>query len=362
MNELLNLAEFEQAALGRLPGGVRDYYRGGAEDELCLAANRAAWARWQIHYRVLRDVAERDLSTTVLGRRLQWPVLIAPTACQRMAHDEGELATARAASALGTAMVLSTLASQPMEQVARATRSGLWFQLYVYRDRGITAELIARAEAAGCEALVVTVDAPVGGRRERDIRNAFAYPPGMVMSNLLPDGGQRAAPDLAQMGFIEYVSRMFDAALEWRDVEWIAARTKLPLLLKGIVRADDAGRAAEHGARGVVVSNHGGRQLDAAPATADVLESIAEEARIRRGIEVFVDGGVRRGSDVVKALALGANAVLVGRPILWGLAVGGEAGVRRVLDLLRQEFSVALALSGARSVQEVDRSLVVRAP
>ncbi len=356
MDELLNLADFEAAALARLPAGIRDYYRGGANDEVALRENRAAWERWQLHFRVLRDVAERDLSTTVLGHRIDWPVMVAPTAYHRMAHPEGELATARAAAAAGTAMVLSTLSNTAMEEVARESSRGLWFQLYVYKDRGITAELITRAEAAGCGAIVVTVDAPVGGQRERDVRNAFAYPAELPMSNLLPRGPRYATPELGDGGFMGYVNRMFDASLGLRDLEWIVGRTRLPVLVKGVARPDDALAAIAHGASGIIVSNHGGRQLDAAPATVDVLGPVAEAVGDRA--PVLVDGGIRRGADVLRALALGARAVLVGRPVLWGLAVGGEAGVRRVLALLRHEFDVALALCGCRTIAEVDRSLV----
>ena len=358
MDELINLEDFETAALGRLPAGPRDYYRGGANDETCLRESRSAWDRWQVHYRVLRDVSVRDASVEVLGAPLDWPVMIAPTAYHRMAHPDGELATARAAAAAGTAMVLSTLSNTAMEEVAREARRGLWFQLYVYKDRGITRELIARAAAAGCGAIAVTVDAPVGGQRERDVRNEFAYPADLPMSNLLPQGPRFATPDLADGGFMGYVNRMFDPSLSFRDLEWIAAQTRLPVLVKGVVRPDDAVAALDHGARGVIVSNHGGRQLDAAPATADVLGPVVEAVAGRA--PVLVDGGIRRGIDVLRALALGARAVLVGRPVLWGLTVGGEAGVRRVLSLLRHEFDVAMALAGARRVTEIDRSLVAR--
>ncbi len=358
MDELLTLADFETAALARLPAGIRDYYRGGANDEVALRENRAAWERWQLHFRVLRDVAERDLSTTVLGQRIDWPVMLAPTAYHRMAHPDGELATARAAAASGTAMVLSTLSNTAMEDVARESSRGLWFQLYVYKDRGITADLIARAEAAGCGAIAVTVDAPVGGQRERDVRNGFAYPSDLPMSNLLPRGPRYATPELGDGGFMGYVNRMFDPSLGLRDLEWIVGRTRLPVLVKGVARPDDALAAIAHGARGIIVSNHGGRQLDAAPATVDVLGPVAEAVGERA--PVLVDGGIRRGADVLRALALGARAVLLGRPVLWGLTVGGEAGVRRVLALLRHEFDVALALCGCRTVAEVDRSLVAR--
>jgi 4-hydroxymandelate oxidase len=356
MQELVNLFDFEREALARLPAGARDYYAGGAADEITLRENRAAWDRLALHYRVLRDVAQRKLSTQVLGLELDWPVMIAPTAYHQMAHVEGELATARAAASCGTAMVLSTLSNYSMEQVAREAKRGWWFQLYVYRDRGITRDLIDRAVAAGCGAIAVTVDAPVGARRERDVRNAFFYPPELPASNLLPAGDKYGRPEAAQGGFIGYVNAMFEPALDFRALEWLCATSNVPVLVKGVVRADDAARAVECGARGVIVSNHGGRQLDTAPATASVLPRIA--TAVGDKAVVLVDGGVRRGTDVVKALAMGASAALIGRPVLWGLAVGGEAGVRRVLDLLRAEFDIALALSGCQSVQDIPRDLV----
>jgi 4-hydroxymandelate oxidase len=358
MDDLINLFDFERAAIERLPAGARDYYRGGAHDELTLRDNRAAFERWQIHYRVLRDVERRDLSTTLFGHRVEFPVLVAPTACHQLAHPEGELATARAASAAGTTIVLSTLSNYAMEEVAREAGHGLWFQLYVYRDRGVTRDLVARAAACGCRAIALTVDAPVGGVRERDLRNAFAFPSDMPMRNVLPGGPEPPPPDVPPVSFQQYVNSMFDPSLRWSDLEWLCARTELPVLVKGVVRPDDAVRAAEHGAQGVIVSNHGGRQLDTAPAAIDVLEPIVQAVGDR--LTVLADGGVRRGTDVLKALALGARAVLVGRPVLWGLAVGGEAGARRVLELLRKEFDVAMALAGCRTVGEIDRDLVQR--
>jgi 4-hydroxymandelate oxidase len=358
LNELINLDDVERVAVARLPAGPRDYYVGGAGDEETLRRNRTAWNDVPIHYRVLRDVSSRDTATRVLDLHLEWPVMIAPTAYHQMAHADGEVATARAAAAAGTAMVLSTLSNCPMEQVAGVARRGWWFQLYVYRDRSITGDLIERAVAAGCGAIAVTVDAPVGARRERDIRNAFSYPANLPMSNLLPAGERYSKPDLAHGGFIGYVNAMFDPSLSWRDLEWLCATAKVPVFVKGIVRPDDAVMALQHGARGVIVSNHGGRQLDTAPATATVLPRIADAVG-DRGV-VLVDGGVRRGIDVLKALALGAHAVLIGRPVVWGLAVGGEAGVRHVLELLRAEFDNAMALAGCRSIAEITPDLVAR--
>jgi 4-hydroxymandelate oxidase len=354
--QLVNVFDFEAAALARLPGPTRDYYFGGANDEITLKRNRTAYDAVALHYRVLRDVGERDLSTSVLGIPVGVPILVAPTACHQLAHPDGELATARAVTAAGTLMILSTLSNCAMEDVGREMRGPLWFQLYVYRDRGVTRELIQRAEAVGCRAIVLTVDAPLGGQRERDARNSFRLPEGIVMRNLLPAGRTFAGLDVGPGGVAAYINAMFDPKLSWRDLDWLAAQTKLPVIVKGIVRADDAVLAREHGAQAVVVSNHGGRQLDTSPATIEVLESIA--AALDGRIEVLIDGGIRRGTDVLKALALGARAVLIGRPILWGLAVAGEQGVRQVLEILRRELDVAMALAGCRSVDEVDIELI----
>ena len=356
----LNLIEYEEVARARLSKMAYAYYAGGADDEVTLAANRAAWARWALHYRVLVDVSRRDLRTTVLGQPLAMPVLVAPTAFHRLAHPEGEAAAARAAAAAGIVFVLSTLATCAVEEVAGAAPERTWFQLYVYKDRGVTRALVERAVAAGAAALVLTVDAPFIGRRERDVRTGFHLPPGLAVENLLP-AGMRAVPGVpADSGLAAYVSSLLDPALTWRDVDWLAGLTRLPLLVKGIVRPDDALRALEHGARAVVVSNHGGRQLDGAPATADVLPQIAEAVDGR--LELLVDGGVRRGTDVLKALALGARAVLVGRPVLWGLAAGGAEGVAHVLELLRAEIDLAMALCGCADVAAIGRDLVARAP
>jgi 4-hydroxymandelate oxidase len=355
-NTPVNLYDFEAAALARLPRPTRDYFCGGANDEITLERNRAAYEAIPLHYRVLRDVSQRDLGTTLLGIPLSMPIVVAPMACHQLAHPDGELATARAAGSAGTLMIISTLANCALEDICGAATGPLWFQLYVYRDRGVTGELVRRAEAAGCRAIVLTVDAPVGGQRERDVRNAFCLPEGIVMRNLLPAGRSYAGLEDGKGSAASYINSMFDPSISWRDLDWLAAQTQLPVLVKGMVRADDAVRAREHGAQGVIVSNHGGRQLDTSPATIDVLESIT--TAIDGRIEVLIDGGIRRGTDVLKALALGARAVLVGRPILWGLAVDGERGVRRVLDILREELDVAMALAGCCSVAEVDTDLI----
>ena len=352
----VNLAEFEEAARARLPREAFDYYAGGANDEITLRRNREAYGEMALHYPVLRDVSARDTSTEILGAKISFPVMVAPTAFHRMACAEGECAAARAAGRAGTLMVMSTLSTTTIEEVAAAASGPLWFQLYVYKDRGATADLIRRAEAAGCRALVLTVDAQVWGRREADVRNNFKLPDGLTVANLAEHAKQMFPAGMPGSGLAAYVAQMLDPSLSWKDLAWLRGRTKLPILLKGIVRADDAKSAVEHGADGVIVSNHGGRQLDTAPATIEALPRVVDAVAGR--IPVLVDGGVRRGTDVVKALAFGAQAALVGRPILWGLAADGEEGAYRVLELLKAEFYLAMVLCGARTVGEIDKSLL----
>ena len=359
--EPVNVADFEALAREAISQEAYDYYAGGSQDEVTLRGNRAAFDRVSLAYRVLVDVSRRDLSTSVLGQRVAMPILIAPTAFHRLATPEGELATVRAAAAMGTVMVLSTLSTTRIEEVVAAASGPVWFQLYVYRDRKATEGLVRRAEAAGCRALVLTVDAPLIGRRERDVRNRFSLPPGLAVANLLGEGYGEVLPAAGESGLAAYVASFLDPSLTWRDVVWLRSITELPIVVKGIVRPDDALRAADSGAAGVLVSNHGGRQLDTAPATLDVLPEIADTlAAHGHGIEVLMDGGVRRGTDVLKALALGARAVLVGRPVLWGLAADGEAGAAWVLRHLRDELDLAMALAGAPTLADITGDLVRR--
>ncbi|HEX6927583.1 MAG TPA: alpha-hydroxy acid oxidase [Longimicrobiaceae bacterium] len=355
MTDAIHLGELEERAAKLLPRMVYDYYAGGAHDEITLRENRTAFQRLHLHYHVLRDIAERSLETEVLGMPLSMPVVVAPTAFHQLATEEGEVATARAAARAGTVMTLSTLSTRAIEDVGAAAQGRLWFQLYVYRDREATRELVARAEAAGARALLLTVDAQVWGVRERDVRNNFRLPDGLRLVNLVPRG-KGDFPEVEGSGLAAYVARTFDPSLSWEDLDWLCSLTRLPVLIKGVVRGDDAALAMENGAAGVVVSNHGGRQLDTCPAPITVLEEVVQ-AVAGRGT-VLVDGGVRRGTDVVKALALGARAVLVGRPILWGLATGGEEGALRVLEMLRAEVDLAMALCGTRTVAEITRDLV----
>src|SRR5688572_7737983 len=351
----LNLAEVEAAARERLTALAYEYYVGGANDEVTVRENRSAFERLPRRYRVLVDVSRRSTQTSVIGQSSELPVLLAPTPFHRLACDEGEIAAARAAAAAGTIMILSTASTCTIEDVGAVT-GPKWFQLYVYSDRAMTEALIARAEAAGMTAIVLTVDAPVLGRRERDLRNRFHLPDGVRLANVPSSGSVPIPTGHGESGLAIHFASGIDASLTWRDVEWLRSRTRLPVLIKGIVRGDDAARAIDHGAAGIIVSNHGGRQLDTAISTIRALPEVVDAVAGRA--DVLLDGGVRRGTDVIKAIALGARAVLVGRPVVWGLAAGGEAGVRRVLDLLRSEIDLAMALCGCPTVADISRDLV----
>jgi 4-hydroxymandelate oxidase len=354
--EALTLADLEGMAESRLPKMAWDYYASGADEEVTLRRNVRAYQRMALHYRVLVDVSQRDLGTTVLGRPIALPVMVAPTAFHKLAHAEGEVATARGAGLAGTAMILSTLSNSRVEDVVAAASGPIWFQLYVYRDRARTEALVRRVEAAGVEALVLTVDAPLLGRRDRDVRNRFTLPDGLGLANVDGDVIAARPGEVAESGLAAYFASLLDASLSWKDVEWLRSRTRLPVIVKGVVRADDARRAVDAGVAGVVVSNHGGRQLDTSPGTIEVLPRVADA--IAGAVEVYVDGGVRRGTDVVKALASGARAVLIGRPALWGLTVDGAAGVAATLGILRRELDLAMALCGCPDVASVTRDLL----
>jgi 4-hydroxymandelate oxidase len=346
---LVSLADYERAAEQALDAGAWAYYAGAAADEITLRDNVAAWSRLAIRPRVLVDVADRDPSVTLLGKRRPHPVLIAPMAHQRLAHPDGELGTARAAAATGTIMCLSTLATtSPVDLAEAVPDASRWFQLYVFKDRGISHELVAAAVEHGYEALVLTVDLPVVGMRERELRTEIRTSPANV------GAGEEGA--VSPWDFADRV----DPSLTWADVERFASDAGLPVLVKGILTPEDARRAERAGAAGVVVSNHGGRQLDTVLSGADALPAIVDE--LAGALDVIVDGGIRRGTDVLKALALGADAVMVGRPILYGLALDGQRGARRVLEILLTELDTALGLAGASRPSELDRSFLAAAP
>lgn len=339
-----SIADFEREARLQLDPAVYDFFAGGADDERTLRANEEAFGRIGLLPRVLRGAATRDAGVTLLGCRSSIPVVLAPTAFHRLAHPGGESATARAAAVARTIMVASMASTVAIEEVA-AAGGCIWFQLYIQPDLGFTESIVRRAEAAGCKALVVTVDSPVFGHRERDLRSGFLdLPAGLCCENMRERGVTKVRP----IAFFPEVG--------WDHLGWLRKTTSLPIVLKGILNPIDAQLAVRHGADAIVVSNHGGRQLDGAPATIDVLPVIAQA--VGGKVPLLVDGGIRRGTDVIKALALGASAVAIGRPVLWGLGAAGEEGVAAVLELLREEIDRALALCGCRSVAEVGRDLL----
>ena len=352
---LLSVHDYHHAARAKLPKEVLDYFEGGALDEIALRENAAGWERLKLYYHVLAGIGERDLRTTILGQAISMPIGVAPTAFHKLANDMGEIATAKAARAAGTLFVLSSLSNTPMESVFPEAGSPRWFQLYIYKDREVSAELVRRAEAAGAEAIVLTVDAPGLGTRERDMRNRFTLPEGLAVANVTPLG-KGDLPGVRGSGLAAYVHDHFKSDLGFDDLDWLCGWTRLPVVVKGICRGDDARHVAEHGAKAVVVSNHGGRQLDTAPATCDALPYVSDA--VGDLCEIYVDGGIRRGSDVLKAIALGARTVLVGRPILWGLCVGGEEGAINVLEILRRELDEAMLLCGCAKLSEATRSLL----
>jgi isopentenyl diphosphate isomerase/L-lactate dehydrogenase-like FMN-dependent dehydrogenase len=351
VSDPLNASDFERLAEGKVEPGPWGYFAGGAGDERTLADNDAAFGRWRLRPRMLVDVGSVTTATTVLSRDVSMPVLVAPTAFQRLAHPDGDLAVARGAAAAGTVMCLSTLGGASPAELADAAPDGRhWFQLYWSRDREFTQALVEAAAEAGFQAIVLTVDLPAAGRRERDLRAAFEIPEDLPLPNL--------ATHLGGGDFHATLGQVVDPTITWRDLEWLRSVSSLPLIVKGILTSEDARLACEHGVDGLVVSNHGGRQLDAAPASLDALPEVVDAVSGR--CLVLMDGGVRRGTDVVTALALGARAVLVGRPVLWALAVGGEEGVQRVLELLRAEVELALRLLGCPTPEAVTPAHVRR--
>ncbi len=359
MADWINLLELEALAQQRMSRMAFDYYAGGAEDEVTLRENRAAFERVALRPRVLVDVSAIDTSTTVLGQPVAAPILVAPTAMHRLGHPEGELATVRGAGAAETLMAVSTMSTFSLEDIAAAASGPLWFQLYVYKDREVTSALVERAKAAGYQALCVTVDAPHSRGRERDVRNQFALPPGTQLANFTgPE--MRTIPQEEGSALTTYVANTIDPALTWNDIAWFRSIGQMPLVIKGVLTAEDARLAVEHGVDGIVVSNHGGRQLDGAVASLRALPEVIEAVDGRA--EVYLDGGVRRGTDVLKALALGARAVLIGRPVLWGLALDGANGVEQVLRTLRRELEGAMALAGRTTIASIDRSLLFLTP
>ncbi|MDB5395944.1 MAG: L-lactate dehydrogenase [Rhodospirillales bacterium] len=373
-----NIWEIRDVARRRLPSPLFDFLDGGAEDEWTLRRNIAAYDRWSLLPRTLSDVATIDTTTTVLGHKIDWPVMLAPTGMSRIFHPDGEMAIARAAAKAGTIYTLSTMSSFSMEEVGAVTAAPKWFQVYCFRDRELTREFLTRAKAAGYTGLVVTVDVPVPANRERDRRSGMTIPPKLTLSSVTKfaqrpgwvfDYLTNPPPILANVAhkiaegsgggavsLPHYVNSQFDPSVTWRDIEWMVGQWNGPLIIKGILHPDDARNAHAIGAKAVIISNHGGRQLDAVSGSLDALPRIADA--VGTDIELVLDGGIRRGTHVLKALALGAKACMIGRPYLYGLSAGGEAGVRRALTVLRDEVRRDMALVGACTVDEVTRSLI----
>ncbi|MGZ8512995.1 MAG: alpha-hydroxy acid oxidase [Candidatus Limnocylindria bacterium] len=340
----ITLADFEELARPRFQPGAWDYIAGGAGDEYTLRDNVESWSSLKLRPRVLVDVKTRDLSVSAFGRELPFPIIVAPTAAHQLAHPDAERATARGAASAGALMTLSTISSLPMEEVAEAAPGApRWFQLYAPEDRGACRELIDRAVAAGYEAIAITVDLPVPGNREKDIRNRFE----VILGAHLPPSEPTGESGLVLL-----------PTMDWDELAYVRSVCPIPLLAKGVLRADDALRAVDAGCDGIWVSNHGGRQLDTAITSAEALPEVADAVGDRALL--VADGGVRRGIDVLKAIALGADLVAVGRPTLWGLAVDGSDGVRRVLEILREELSRSMALAGCRSLAEITPDLIAR--
>ena len=358
MLDILNLESLEPQARERLDPMLFDYIAGGAGDEWTLREHRLAWSRLQLLPRMLRGVGQRDLRTTVLGTPVSYPVLVPPMGFHGLCHPDAEVATARATASAGTIFVASTVSNRSLEAIAQSCTGPRWFQLYVYRDKEITRDLVQRAAAAGYSALCLTVDTPLAGPRERDRRNRLRMPAHLGLENFPATHADRHKSGSAnESSLARYIADMWDANLTWDDVDWLRSISPLPVIIKGILSPDDASLSVEHGAAAVIVSNHGGRQLDGVPAPITMLRSVVDAVAGR--VEVLLDGGVRRGTDVVKALACGARAVLVGRPVLWGLTLDGEAGVAAVLEHLKGEFDLALALAGCRCANDVDDTLVL---
>ncbi len=347
----MDVAALEARARPLIDSTAFDYFAGGSDDEITLRDNDAAWRKVRFLPHVLRDVAKVSTKTELLGTALDTPILIAPMAAQKLAHTAGETAMARAASEAGTIMVVSTMGTVSLEEIAANSDAPRWFQLYMHRDRGLSSDLAQRAAAAGYGAIVLTVDLPVLSNRRKDVANRFDLPEGMIMENLAV-----SIDSMHGSGLGEYTDEAFDPSLTPEDIGWIESVTDLPVIVKGVLRPDDAVIAVDAGATAVIVSNHGGRQLDGAIASADALPAIVDAVADR--VPVLVDGGIRGGYDVAKAFCLGVSAVLVGRPILWGLAIDGAAGAKSVLDELTAELRRTLALLGVTSVSELDRSLI----
>lgn len=375
VDRCLNVSDFRSLARKRLPAPIFDFVDGGSEDEATLRRNRGAFGDYALVPRILGDVSMIDPSVQVLGQRVDWPLIVSPTGTPTLLHPDAELGIARAAAATGALYTLSTMASRSIEEVAAVTSAPKIFQLYIFRDREITRDLIKRAKAAGFAALMLTVDIQVSANRERDKRSGMVIPPRFGIGSLADFArhpswclgqlrhpmklanfdGRRAEPGST---LIEFINQQFDPNIRWSDLDWIATEWGGPFAVKGVLHPDDAAKLADHGASAVILSNHGGRQLDNTASPLDMLPRVIDALSGRA--EVLLDGGIRRGTDMIKALSLGASACMAGRPGLYGLAAGGTAGVQRVLQLLRTEFERDMALLGARTCEEIGSGNIIR--
>lgn len=350
----VNVADMQRLAEAKLPKATFDYITTGSADQITLRENIAAFRRLRVYPPLMKGVSNADLATTALGQDLKLPIMLAPVAVQRMYHVQGGLAAARAAASAGTVYGVSSSVGNSVEEIARASNGPKWFQLYVPKDRAITRRLVQRVERAGYAAIIVTVD--LGEWKDADRRNRFALPKEMLVKHLRDVGFDQITDKMSYQEVVNFNIDAWDLSLSWKFFDWLRGVTKLPLLIKGVLRPEDARKAVSIGIDGIIVSNHGGRRLDGMPATIDVLPSVIQAVHGR--CEVFLDGGIRRGTDVLKALALGAQAVLIGRPYAWALAADGEAGVAKVLDLFREELSNAMVATGCAKISDIESSLI----
>ena len=348
----INLFEFEAAAKERLPKPEYDFVAGGATDEITLRRTRAAFESIMLRPRMLVDISHVDVATTVLGQRIEFPVMADPAGGHGRAHPQAESATARGVGAMGTVMILSSGSTRTLEEVAAASTGPIWFQQYLYKDKGLSKSMAQRAEDAGFSALCITLDSSVRAKRERNIRNRYLSPISPNYAALELPGQSWGLSSDAPGGSVSLI----DQSATWEQLDWLAANTSLPLLVKGIMTKEDALQCAEHGVKALIVSNHGARQLDTTFATIEVLPEVVDAVNGR--LEIYLDGGIRRGTDVLKALAMGARAVLIGRPLFWGLAVEGDSGVSSVLQMLKDELSMAMAMCGRPTIESIDMSLI----
>ncbi|CAM1320180.1 HAO1 (predicted) [Pycnogonum litorale] len=359
-DRLVCVSDFERYVNEHLDLNVLDYIRSGANNEQTLRENTNAFSRFRLRPRFLRDVSRRCLETTVLGNKISFPVGVSPTGMQRMAHPDGEIATAKGAESMGTVMILSTVSTSSFQEIAENAPNLLrWFQLYIYRDRQIAEQLVKSAEKSGFKALVVTIDAPTIGLRLATAINGVSLPKHLRVENIeIVDVKSRGTQAAKNECVLKKFSTLLDPSVTWDDIRWLKTITNLPIVIKGVLTAEDALLSLEYGADAVLVSNHGARQLDGVPATIEVLPEVVKAVNGR--CEVYLDGGIRTGTDILKAIALGARAVFVGRPMLWGLVYDGQEGGRRILDILKKELDLAMALSGCTNVGNIEKNLVVR--